>query len=168
MALLGCMNNCRTKLFTEDDSKDKLMRGLRLTFEKLVSETCTKSLKELQERKQREILRIQDPKSKKKEIFKEVEGKEILNYFLITDIVTNERYTKLFEIKQEKANFSIKELKKTQTDSEIMQNNIIKVKNFFCNLLYKLKTFFVIYYIIIVLWFPQILMKGQQIILMVF
>jgi hypothetical protein len=140
MALLECMNNCRANLFPEDDNKDKLMRGLRLTFEKLVSESCTKSLKELQERKQREILKIQDPKSKKKEVYKEVEGKEILNYFLITDIVTNERYTKLFEIKQEKANFSIKELKKTQTDSEIMQNNIIKVKNFFCNLLYNYRT----------------------------
>ena len=35
----------------------------------------------------------------------------ILKYFLITDLITNERYTQLFDIKQEKANFTIKELK---------------------------------------------------------
>ena len=138
MALLECMNKCRDKLFPTEEDTDKTMRGLRLTFEKLVSESCTKSLKDLQEKKEREILKIPDPKNKKKD--KEVEGREILKYFLITDINTNERYTKLFEIKQEKANFSIKELKKTQTDEEIMQNNIIKVKNFFCNLLYNYRT----------------------------
>ena len=31
-------------------------------------------------------------------------------------------------------------MQKTQTDSETMQNNIIKVKNFFCNLLYNYRT----------------------------
>ena len=142
MALLECMNKCREKLFPPDRTEDKQMRGLRLTFEKLVSESCTKSLKELQERKQREIIKIPDPKSKRKDRieYKEVEGKELLKYFLITDLITNKRYTQLFDIKQEKANFSIKELKKTQTDSEIMENNIIKVKNFFCNLLYNYRT----------------------------
>ena len=140
IALLECMNKCRAKIFPTTENEDKSMRGLRLTFEKLVGESCTKSLKELQERKEREILRIPDPKSKKKLEFKEVEGKEILKYFLITDLITNQRYTQLFEINQEKANFSIKELKKTQTDTEIMENNIIKVKNFFCTLLYNYRT----------------------------
>ena len=139
MALLECMNKCKEKLFTDtDDESDKILRGLRLTFEKLVSESCTKSLQKLQAKKEREILKVPDPKKKKE--FKEVEGKEILKYFLITDIMTNDRYTRLFEMKQEKANFSIKELKKTTTDQEIMENNIIKVKNFFCNLLYNYRT----------------------------
>ncbi len=139
MALLDCMSKCREKLFIDEDDSDKNMRGLRLTFEKLVSESCTKSLKKLQAKKEREILKIPDPKNKKKE-FKEVEGREILKYFLITDILTNECYTRLFEMKQEKANFSIKEYKKTDTDEEIMKNNVIKVKNFFCNLLYNYRT----------------------------
>ena len=142
IALLECMKKCKEKLFTKDDNKDKILRGLRLTFEKLSSESCERPLKELQEKKEREILRVPDPKYKKKDRieYKEVEGKELLKYFLITDIITNERYTKLFDINQEKANFSIKELQKTQTDSETMQNNIIKVKNFFCNLLYNYRT----------------------------
>ena len=143
MALLECMKKSKEKLFTkDDDNKDKVLRGLRLTFEKLISDSCMRPLKELQEKKEREILRVPDPKYKKKDRieYKEVEGKEILKYFLITDIITNERYTKLFEINQEKANFSIKELQKTQTDTEIMENNIIKVKNFFCNLLYNYRT----------------------------
>ena len=143
MALLECMKKSKEKLFTkDDDNKDKVLRGLRLTFEKLISDSCMRPLKELQDKKEREILRVPDPKYKKKDRieYKEVEGKEILKYFLITDIITNERYTKLFEINQEKANFSIKELQKTQTDTEIMENNIIKVKNFFCNLLYNYRT----------------------------
>ena len=143
MALLECMKKSKEKLFTkDDDNKDKVLRGLRLTFEKLISDSCMRPLKELQDKKEREILRVPDPKNKKKDRieYKEVEGKEILKYFLITDIITNERYTKLFEINQEKANFSIKELQKTQTDTEIMENNIIKVKNFFCNLLYNYRT----------------------------
>ena len=142
IALLECMKKCKDKLFQNIDNTDKGMRGLKLTFEKLVSESCMKSLKELKEKKQTEIILVPDPKSKKKDKieYKEVPGKEILKYFLITDLITNDRYTELFEIKQEKANFSIKELKKTQTDSEIMQNNIIKVKNFFCNLLYNYRT----------------------------
>ena len=139
MALLNCMSKCKEKLFVDEDDSDKNMRGLRLTFEKLVSESCTKSLKKLEAKKEKEILKIPDPKNKKKE-FKEVEGREILKYFLITDIMTNESFTHLFEMKQEKANFSIKEYKKTDTDEEIMKNNIIKVKNFFCNLLYNYRT----------------------------
>ena len=142
MALLESMNKSKTILFPTEDNTDKVMRGLRLTFEKLVSESCTKTLKKLQEKKEREILKVPDPKSKRKDKveYKEVEGREILKYFLITDLITNERYTQLFDIKQEKANFTIKELKKTQTDIEIMENNIIKVKNFFCNLLYNYRT----------------------------
>jgi len=48
----------------------------------------------------------------------------------------NENYTKLFDIQQETPNFSIKELKTTPNEEAITQNNIIKVKNFFCSLLY--------------------------------
>ena len=138
ITLVECMDKCKEKLFPKDDNNDKIMKALRLTFEKLASDYCMVPLKQLQETKQIEILKIPEYKSKKNKIeYKEV---EILQYFLITDIITNDRYTKLFEIKQEKANFSIKELKKTQTDKEIMENNIIKVKNFFCNLLYNYRT----------------------------
>ena len=142
IAILKGLKKCKDKIFPVDDSKDKLMRGLRLTYEKLVSETSISAFKELQERKEKEIIKVPDPKNKRKDKieYKETEGKELLKYFLITDLMTNEKYTKLFKIKQEKANFSIKELKNTQTDSEIIQNNIIKVKNFFCNLLYNYRT----------------------------
>jgi hypothetical protein len=142
MALLEGMNKCKDKIFPPDDNKDKVLRGIRVTFEKLVSESCSVALKKLQDKKEKEIIKVPDPKSKKKDKieYKEVEGREILKFFLITDIITNERYTKLFQIKQEKPNFTIKELKKTETEEEIMENNIIKVKNFFCTLLYNYRT----------------------------
>ena len=142
MALLEGMNNCKEKIFPPDDNKDKVLRGIRLTFEKLVSESCSTALKKLQEIKEKEIIKVPDPKSKRKDKieYKEVEGREILKFFLITNLITNDRYTQLFEIKQEKPNFTIKELKKTETEEEIMENNIIKVKNFFCNLLYNYRT----------------------------
>ena len=86
----------------------------------------------------RENKKTQLTKSKKKD--KEDKDKEpekvILHYFLITKLLTNERYKELFSIEQKTANFSIKELKTTPTEETLKQNNIIKVKNFFCSLLY--------------------------------
>ena len=136
MAILEGMNKCKDKIFPENNNDDKIMIGLQKTFEKLMNESCMKSLEKLKSVKEHEIVKIQ--KNKKKE--KEVEGREIRKYFLITDLMMNNEFTKLFKIKQEKANFCIEELKKTQTDEEIIQNNIIKVKNFFSTLLYNYRT----------------------------
>ena len=50
--------------------------------------------------------------------------------------MTNDDYKKLFEISQPSKSFSIKELKNLSNESDIKENNIIKVKNFICSLLY--------------------------------
>ena len=65
----------------------------------------------------------------------EVEGKKQIYHFLETDLLCNEKYSKLFSIKQKTPYFSLKELKQTSNEEEVMQNNIIKVKNFFSALL---------------------------------
>jgi hypothetical protein len=59
-----------------------------------------------------------------------------LYYFLFTDLLTNDDYKKLFQISQPTKSFSIKELKDLSNKENIIKNNIIKVKNFICSLLY--------------------------------
>ena len=77
-------------------------------------------------------------KGKEKDKEKEEEDPNAVkvHYFLLTTLLTNERYKELFNIEQKTVNFSIKELKTIQNDEEMTKNNIIKVKNFFCSLLY--------------------------------
>ena len=138
-ALLISMDKCKSIIF--ENEKEEELKPLRLTFEKLVGENCSKIMKKLKDKKEYEKIMVSDGKNKKnKQELKETEGREILKYFLLTDLITNKKYTRLFEIEQEKANYSIKELKKTETPEEITKNNIIKVKNFFCNLLYNFHT----------------------------
>jgi hypothetical protein len=76
---------------------------------------------------------ISPPTNKKK---KNNQEKKILNFFLFTKLIINDKYKDLFNLSQGKPNFSIKELKKTETDAETQKNNIIKVKNLFSGLLY--------------------------------
>ena len=57
------------------------------------------------------------------------------HYFLLTNLDSNESYTKLLKIPA-KTNFYIKEMKEIKNDEEMVQNNIIRVKNFFFSLLY--------------------------------
>ena len=137
-ALLKSISKCKEKIFVNENENNNL-RPLRLTFEKLTGENCSKLMKKKLEQKEYEKIKIEVKNKKKEKEIKEIEGRELLKYFLITDLITNKEYTKLFKIEQEKASFSIKELKKTETEEEISKNNIIKVKNFFSNLLYNFR-----------------------------
>ena len=132
-ALLNTMDKFKDQIFTTKKSI-----GLRKTVEKLMSSNNQLLLQSILNMEKRENKKTQLTKSKKKD--KEEKDKEpekvILHYFLITKLLTNERYKELFSIEQKTANFSIKELKTTPTEETLKQNNIIKVKNFFCSLLY--------------------------------
>ena len=66
LAILDCMSKCKDKILPNENNPDRVMKGLKLTFERLTSESCMSTLKRLQEIKQKEILLIPDPKSKKK------------------------------------------------------------------------------------------------------
>ena len=59
-----------------------------------------------------------------------------MNFFLFTKLLINDKYKKLFDLSQDKPNFSLRELKSTETELEIQKNNTIKVKNLFSGLLY--------------------------------
>ena len=59
-----------------------------------------------------------------------------INYFLLSDTINKAKYEKILNIKREKDYFTLKELKKIETDEQQIQNNLIKVKNFFFSFLY--------------------------------
>ena len=74
----------------------------------------------------------------KKKLEKETpKEKRTIYYFLLTSLIISDSYKKLFEISQPTKIFSIKEIKNTNNEENIIiKNNIIKVKNFICSLLY--------------------------------
>ena len=142
-ALLFVMNKSQDQIFTTKKSI-----GLKKTMEKLMSTNNQQLLQSILNKEksnnkiQQQQQLQQQQKLKKKNKDKEEKEKEkppervILHFFLITTLLTNERYKELFSIEQKTANFSIKELKTIQNEEALIENNIIKVKNFFCSLLY--------------------------------
>ena len=59
----------------------------------------------------------------------------IIKYYLLTDLLVNNKYKYIFNSNQKSYHFSIKELKECKNEEDINKNNIIKVKNFFSSLL---------------------------------
>ena len=101
--------------------------SLKIIIDKLASKNCNKLIEEIIGKEKNIDKSNEDNKSSKKpKIF----------YFLTTSLMTNDDYKKLFEISQPSKSFSIKELKNLSNESDIKENNIIKVKNFICSLLY--------------------------------
>ena len=60
----------------------------------------------------------------------------IVKYILLTKFIYNKNFEKIEKIKKEGPYFAIKELREINSEDNIIKNNIIKVKNFFCSLLY--------------------------------
>ena len=64
----------------------------------------------------------------------------IINYYLVTDFLYNDKYKHLFLLKQKTSQYNIKELNDIKNNDENIQNNIIKVKNYLNTLLYNYRT----------------------------
>ena len=64
-----------------------------------------------------------------------ISDKTEIKYFLLTDLIKNEKFGKIMNIKNKKY-FNLKELKQIESEEQKIENNIIKVKNFFFALLY--------------------------------
>ena len=74
-------------------------------------------------------------KKKKEKIVKETSNNCFIRYYLITDLLINNKYKNIFNLKQNTYHFSIKELKECKNEEDINKNILIKVKNFFSSLL---------------------------------
>ena len=129
-SLIKNMNKNKDKLFS--NGKNDI---LRRTLEKLSNERNKKLLDNLINHEDYELINeIKTTKFRKKEK-KEIKKKKKLYFFLNTELIWNDNYQKLFSINQRNTNFKIEELKKTETEEEILKNNVIKVKNYLSCLL---------------------------------
>ena len=142
--ILNNMDKCKDKLFF--DSDDLI---LQKTFKKLYSDNNRKLIEELMNDEEYEIIQRQKNSvnsifkiNKEQPEFERIKGRQKLTHFLLTSLLTNEKYNKLFNIKLEnKQNYTIKELKIMKSKEDIINNNIIKIKNFLICLLYNYSNF---------------------------
>ena len=72
---------------------------------------------------------------KKKEKVEEPKEKDVVKYFLISNLLINDKYKNIFNSGFKTYHYSIKELKECKNDEDILKNKIIKIKNFFSSLL---------------------------------
>ena len=125
ICLLDNIEKFKDLIFLDDSTK-----ALRITFEK-VFYSNKEIIEELKTKSEYEEILIPMNKKKKGKI-----EKRILNYFLFTKLLVNDKYKHLFKLSQEKPNFTLKEINKTENEDDIQKNNVIKVKNLFSGLLY--------------------------------
>ena len=138
-SLLNSLDKCKDKIFINDDAAGIIFKK---TFEKLNTSKNRKMLADLKSGKnldssfRKSGYKKAEKKEKEKEKEKTENTKEIVNYFLITSLITNNKYKELFDLQYDTPNYIIKEIKKPTDTNEIIKNNIIKVKNYFSTLLY--------------------------------
>ena len=132
------MKNSKDKIFKSKDDKNKKMEK---ALEKLINneEKIEKIKIELENELLNDNLKNKDTKNIRKaySLGKEVNKTKTLKFFLISEILFNNKYSNLFNIKDKKGYFNLKELKNAESN----ENNIIKVKNFICDLLYNFQSF---------------------------
>ena len=126
-----------------DDTKNK---GLKKTYEKLCSNSSKLIINEII---QKQTIKKTSSKEQKIYFFKEKKEESPNNkdpnipklyFFLISDILINEKYKKTFKLEIKEPNFKIEELKTIENDSQMTQNNLIRVKNSISSILYNYKS----------------------------
>ena len=123
---------------TIDKNKSEILKFpgtdvLSKTLNKLISKNYKKLIDDITEKELNSEIKNKSEINKEGNISKE---KQTIFYFLITSLIANNEYKKLFEISQPSKSFTIKEMNDLSNENDIKQNNIIKVKNFICSLLY--------------------------------
>ena len=117
---------------------DKKKTGLKKTYEKLCNSSSKFLMNEIMKK---QTLTRQDSKnisySEKIKVNDENKKKESpkIYYFLISDILVNEKCNKVFRLVQKEPNLGIEEIKATDSEEEMPENNLIRVKNSIFNIL---------------------------------
>ena len=135
-ALVINVSHNKEKLFVDESTK-----LMKIVFSKIDKDKNMKIFEEIKNEKVYENKEQSNNKnnSKKKHSIKEIKKIEIEKYFLVTELLTNKQFSEIFNIEKGKSQFQIKELKKPQTKEDHEKNNIIKVKNILCTILYYLR-----------------------------
>jgi hypothetical protein len=113
------INNSNIKNNNNKDNSKLFIIFQRLNteyYKHLINEKSNKSFEVINEKKQKYIF-----------------DQELL---LFDDLLINPKYQYLFNIEQKKPHFNIKELTIINNEDSIKANNIIKIKNYLCGLLY--------------------------------
>jgi len=148
LALINTIDKCRSEIFEypETDVLKKVIEKLKSKNSKNIIDNILKKEK-ITELKSKQAI-IENWDSDDIEVLldnitalnqnkNELRPKQKIYYFLLTSLLASDSYNKLFEISQPTKSFSIKEIKDDlNNDENIVKNNIIKVKNFICCLLY--------------------------------
>ena len=104
--ILNNMKELKDILFVSEETIP-----FRKTFEKLINKSSTLEIERIKKNIEYEKIILIDNK-KKKEI--EVRGYPLLQYILISELLTSKKYKKIFSINQEKASFTLQELPSTE------------------------------------------------------
>ena len=122
---------------------DKKNIGLMKTYEKLCSSSSQLIINEINNQQIiKRNLSLRDDRNfnlKDKNIKNKTKRSSLLPtmyYFLISDILVNDKYKKIFNLEQKEPNFRNEELKALKNETDIFQNNLIRVKNSICGILY--------------------------------
>ena len=134
LAVLRNMKNLKNELFSGNNNRYNM---LEKSLEKLINVRNNKILEDIDKDVQYEIIKNYDPKKKKE--LKETKGKPILQYILLTDLLTNKIYSKIFKINNENC-FTLQEIKNTKNSNDTPKLNVIKIKNFIYKLLNNYRT----------------------------
>ena len=128
--------NYKYDYFKENPNENVFYRNICFNYKHLyllafnaIKQKKELSLKEkILEKIESEIANIESLKNSEKD--------NIVKYILLTSFIYNKNFEKIENIKKEGPYFTIKELREINSQENIIKNNLIKVKNFFCSLLY--------------------------------
>ena len=131
-SIVSNLENCKKELFSSGENI-----GLKKTHEKLCSHSCTLKINEIKSKSGGKSIDNSSSFSGKKSLSdKKSKLRQKEYYFLLSDLLIDDKYKDIYNMEQKKKNFSLEELKTIQNETEITHNNIIKVKNCFSSLLY--------------------------------
>ena len=133
-ALVINISQNKEKLFVDESTK-----LMKIVFSKIDKAANMKLFEEIKNQKVYQNKEENHKRNSKKKHNNELKKIEIEKYFLVTDLILNKEFKGIFNIERGKSQFQIKELKNPQTKEDLEKNNIIKVKNIICTILYYLR-----------------------------
>ena len=135
--LIELMEKNKKSIFPSNNTNIELIK-LQKTFEKLSNKKNKDLIKKLKNNIEYEIIDVPVYHKKKKTIkeYRKENGRKIIKYYLVSELSLNDKYSKIFNIEQKTKYFNLPELQDMKNNEDNMLNNIIKVKNFLCTILY--------------------------------
>ena len=128
----------RNICYNFDELYSLISNSLKLKEEISINKTVLSKFESNKKTLDKLKIQINDEESNK---FVEINLKQEIKCFLLSDFINNEKFKKILDHKKnDKNHFIFKENKIIDKKEQIIQNDIIKIKNFFYDLLYNYPT----------------------------